>query len=140
MRCRAQRGIAAGLRQCGGSLGTGSSILPPLFCKRLVNLVKKTGEIEDVVAEHQRHQDQVGPQDSERKTRGPRHPNLAKTNRRTLLFRDIIQRMDDAESVHIRGYSHSCHDSPLYCNRFVSITWAASSSDSANRMTMIVQL
>jgi hypothetical protein len=30
------------------------------------------------------------------------------------LFRDIIQRMNDAESVHIRGYSHRCHDSPLY--------------------------
>src|ERR1700730_11800751 len=114
IRCHAQRGYADSLRLGGGSLGTGSSILPPSYCKRSVDLVQKSGEIEDAAAEHQRHQNQVGPEDPERNTDRPRHLNLGQPFRGTLLFQDIIQRMDDAESVYIRGYSHSCHNSPLY--------------------------
>src|ERR1700730_17642163 len=84
IRCHAQRGYAASLRLGGGSLGTGSSILPPSYCKRSMDLVQKTGEIEDVVAEHQRHPNQVGPQKRERNKDRPRHANLAKPFRGTL--------------------------------------------------------
>ena len=73
------------------------------ICERLVDLVQKTGEIEDVVAEHQRHQNQVGPQEPKRNTHRPRHANLAKTFGGAPLFGNVIQWMDNAESRYIRG-------------------------------------
>ena len=95
-----ERGIAASLRLCGGSLGTGSSMLPPSYREWLVDLVQKTREIEDVVAEHQRHQNQVGPQKREGNKDRPRHANLAKPFRRTLLFSSNLNLITDKGNIY----------------------------------------
>ena len=65
--------------------------------------------IDDVITKHERHQNQVSPQDSQRDADGPRHLNLSNLLGRTLLLSNVIEQVGDTKFIHIGCQIQSRH-------------------------------
>src|ERR1700730_4192347 len=101
---------------CGGSSISVSSIeFPPLE----LEVLEHTCEIKHVIEQHRGHHSQIAAQDLERQANAWCHRNLTQSFAVTLLFRHILERMDDTEIL--RLVLRGCHRSPRAFRRITSV-------------------